>query len=842
MELKLIELKNAVDPKSCGNKAAGLAALTRAGFRVPPGWVIPREAVEALLDQQGLLEPIRNALSGLTPDTVDDVANRLEQLSRNLMLSEPERQSIRDALGGEGSWAVRSSGTLEDLAEASFAGQYQTWLNVSVSAVSDRVLDCIRSLWRRPVLTYLLHQGLDPAKASLAVLIQEMVPADLAGVMFTVNPNTGADTEVVIEAVRGLGDALVSGQATPQTFTCDWYRDKISLPAAESLLSRGQVRVLARAALKIQRLFGHPVDVEFAVVGGRNYALQTRSVTKIRYAGLSDQWTTADLKDGGVSATVSKPLMLSLYQYVWDTQLKDFLLESRILRPKELRGLSLVRFGRMYWNLSVVKAAMAKVPGYRERAFDEELGIEPTYAGEGAVTDWSPGRAANLLSMALAQKQILKKRLSQNETLKQELLTGYDSFRRELADLSGNDLKAAWIRLVRDLYLKSEGIYFRQIFINTIQISLQRDAILKHTDQAGYYDLIGGLTNVSHLRPFYDLWDVSRQILGSESAVRYWQDHSPEELSAALRSGASENGLDQLRTVWERYGYHSDRELDISWPDFAEDPASLIASLRDALALPDESGPEAAKRRVHLQYLDALDGVGRTKGSAVRQKVSQKVERIRQLLWWREEFRDISTRYYHLIRQTSRKLGDLLVQDGILEQASDLWFLTMTQILALLEEKLSPEQVRDAVRRGRDYTESFRSYASDNEIGEGASVSHPLPTGAGWNEAVLTGLPASGGRIRGRARVIAGLEDIDRIAPGDLLVTRFTDTGWTSKFALLSGVITEYGGALCHAAIVSREYGIPCIVGVRGAMEAIRDGDWITMDGATGTIYREESL
>lgn len=835
-EWKLITIDEARDRASLGNKAAGLGELRRAGFRVPPGIVLSREETEAILAGNGLAEAVAGELSSLTAANVRAVSQRLSAITKDLKMPPELARRLLGALEGEGRYAVRSSATLEDLDDASFAGQYRSYLNVAPEAVPRRILDCIRSGWQEPILSYFVHHGLDPLAGGMAVIIQNMVPAEVAGVMFSVNPTTGKDTEVVIEVVRGLGDGLVEGRLTPEYYRYDWFEDKGYLPADGTLLTKGQVMLLGKGALRIQKLYGHPVDVEFAMVGGRTYALQARPVTRIGQAGLEDQWTTADFKDGGVSAEVCKPLMWSLYEYAWDTQLRRFLLESAILKEPEVHKLSRMFFGRPYWNLSVVKTAMAKVPGFREREFDAEFGVTSGYAGDGQVTRATPATLARFARIGLAQQKLLRQREAQAETLKAELLDGYDSVRLALSDLDGQALKNAWIRLVRDLYLKSEGTYFWQIFLNTIHQSVNRDAVLKYTDLPTYYALLGGLTNLSHLRPFYDLWELSRKVLAATGSADYWLETDPEELARDLDDPTREDHfLPEFRVIRARYEYHSDRELDISWPDYDEDPRPLIHSFRDTLGLGDDFSPDAGKHKVHRVYLDALESVARIHGDLARARVLKKVEKIRTMLWWREEFRDVSTRYYHLIRLYSKKLGKLLAREGILGSEDDVWFLKFEDLAGLLEGRLSPASVGPLLRRNRSYYESFRNFKSDNELGEGVDRIPAAPV----KDSLVRGLPGSPGRTRGVARVVRSLDEMDRIRPGDILVTKFTDTGWTSKFAMLSGVITEYGGVLCHAAIISREYGIPCIVGAPEAMALIPDGALIVLDGATGEVQRE---
>lgn len=834
----IIRLEEARDVRSLGGKAVGLGRLIRAGFRVPGGFVVPRELTEQVLQDNGVREEILTALQELDPNNTRSTAEKLDAMTDSLILPEELKTQLDQHLEKRGRYAVRSSGVLEDLDEASFAGQYSSFLNVGAEAVMEKILDCIRSQWQETVLSYLVDRELDPEALGMAVIIQDMVPAEIAGVAFSVDPNTGNDREIVIEAVKGLGDELVAGRAIPETGRYDWFEDEVHLGPGASLLSRGRIRMLGRGVLNIQKLFGYPVDVEFAVAGNRNYALQVRPVTRIDYSGIEDLWTTADFKDGGVSARACKALMWSLYEYVWDTELKRFLLESGIMKEKELRKLSRIFYGRPYWNMSVVKEAMAKVPGFRERDFDQEFGVTRGYEGDGQVTRVTPASLGRLARIALNQRRMLKERKREAEALRASLLESYEGTLDALSHTEGAELKAAWIRLVRDQYLKSEGIYFRQIFLNTIHLAISRDAVMIYADTETWHSLIGGLTNVSHLRPYYELWALSRSIRSDKAARDFWLNGDTAELAGLVLSVDEQDAqLQEFRRILGVYAYHSERELDISWPDYGEDPRPLITSLKDLIALSDDFSPERHQRRVHDEYLEALGRIGRNHGSRIQKVVRARVEQIRELLWWREEFRDVSTRYYHLIRQYSRKLGDLLTAEGIFGEPDDIWFLKLESTIDLLEGHLSPAKAAREISRNRSYYESFRNFMSDDEIGQGFQAFR-IPSG---QDVLAQGVPGSRGQVRGPARVIQDLSGMDRIRPGDILVTKYTDTGWTSKFALLSGVVTEFGGALCHAAIVSREYGIPCIVGVKGALAKIRDGDIIIMDGATGEIRKEDA-
>ena len=202
------------------------------------------------------------------------------------------------------------------------------------------------------------------------------------------------------------------------------------------------------------------------------------------------------------------------------------------------------------------------------------------------------------------------------------------------------------------------------------------------------------------------------------------------------------------------------------------------------------------------------------------------------MLWWREEFRDLSTRFYYLIRIYTIELAKELVKEKVLEKEEDIWFLKVGNLWDYLDNKISDKDVKDIINKNKNYYESYRNYMSENEIGQ--------DIGAGDTknnvESAIKGLGANNGKVVGTARVIESFDEIDRLQKDDILVTKFTDTGWTPKFAILSGIVTEYGGILCHAAIVSREYGIPAIVSCHDVTSKIKDGQKIMIDGTTGIV------
>jgi len=837
----------AADANGVGTKARTLGVLMSAGFAVPAGVVVTGDALDRVLGHNGRADRVARALRDLAKDTVTQVAHELAGAMADLDLPDDVLRDLRARVRPDGRYAVRSSGAQEDLAGLSFAGQYDTFLDVRPADVPGAVLDCYRSLFGPTVLHYMLDNGITPTTTGMSVIVQDMVRADLSGIAFTVNPLTGADTEVVIEVAEGRGDAIVSGQVVPERYVYDWYRDRdvtaVDGTSPGTLLGTRERREIVTTALRIQEHFGHPCDIEFAIADGELIVLQARPITRIGYAGITDQWTTADFKDGGVSAGVCTPFMWSLYEYVWETELRRFLLESAILRESDLRTLGRMFHGRPYWNLSVVKHAMSRVPGYRERQFDNELGVRPTYSGDGHVTRLTARSLWAVARIAVAMRRITAERTRTTETLRAELLRTYDELHdRRAAPMAPEELRRTWHHLVTVDYLRSEGTYFWQIFINTIQQSVSRQSIVKVSGEDGYLALIGGLEDVSHLRPFYEIWDITRKIRTDPADLAFWTVTDADEIDARLEAGDASHHLAEVRAFLGTYGYHSVKELDVTHPDYAEDHRAVIGMFCDTVRLDDRFSPAEDRTRLAAAYDAELARI-RAKVSPRRYgRIRARVERTRRMLWWREEFRDVSTHYYHLIRIYTLRLARLLHETGAIDDESDIWFATMRNLCDHIDGAVDTETLRGIIDRNRTYYRSFRNYLGENEIGAAFGPGGGDPelgrAGRGGDGGVgtITGVGGSPGTVTGTARVIAGLDEIDRLQPGDILVTRFTDTGWTSKFAILSGIVTEYGGILCHAAIVSREYGIPCVVCAHDATTVIPDGATIRVCGTTGEV------
>ena len=769
-----------------GMKAESLVRLREGGFNVPDGFVVASDEIGAI--------------------TIEILASYADKNTH---------------------YAVRSSGTSEDLAGFSFAGQYDTFLNVNGHQnLLDAIGKCADSINNERVKAYAERSSIDISGSKMAVIIQRMVDSEKSGVAFSIDSVNGSDKEILIEAIAGLGEQLVSGHATPDTYSYNWYDDAFAIYNG-GVLAKDEVKTLAKIVLDIQIFYGFPVDVEWAIADGTIYILQSRPITAITYRNIPDEWTTADFRDGGVSSVACKTLMGSLYGLVFNSSFVDSLKTIKLMPKSDNHSIYQIYFSRPYWSLTTEKVCFAKLPGYVEREIDEDMGVVPSYDGDGIVTKtnirslWSGIRAMAAIgkhikrmeSKTNERKADILERFARIERISQQVVDsafcdyaqndtsrmtvvgcGMDSKRINPNSKSADELHGIWVEFIKNDYFLSEYTYFSYIFCNMILSTLFKDKIKKHIPSNEIMNLMIGLKDLSHMRPIYEMWDMSR---------REYSDAEFDEFVA-------------------KYRHHSQHELDISYPNWDETPNAVRAAIADLGKLDDNLNPKALGEKQRQKYLDTL--------AKVPNKLHKDVARLRNFLWWREEFRDISTKSYYLIRALTLALGRAWENDGTLDKMDDIFFLSTADI----ESKAN---LARKAERNKKYYYSFINFKNPNELGNRHVMRQERIIGS----QILKGIPCSGETVTASARVIRDIHDAERLEKGDILVTQCTDPAWTAIFSKISGVITETGGMLSHAAVVSREYGLPCILLVKNATLVLKDGDVITMDCKTGEIYKRSA-
>ena len=737
--------------------------------------------------------------------------------------------------------AVRSSGVLEDLAGASFAGQYETYLHVhGLDDLKARIEQCRDSAKAERVIAYLEKHNLDPKAARLAVLVQRMIEPAMAGVAFSVHPLSGREDHALIEACEGVGERLVSGQVAPSSFTIELRTGRIVEERLEdpiAKLTHELAQHFAKTLVEIQAHFGRPQDVEWAVDrNGALWILQARPITTMQWRTDLGDLSTSNMREGGIASRVCKPFVMSLIGTVMGESLHDYLASVHLLDRREPVTWMRLVYGRPYWSVGTLKRAMAKLPGFDEQHFDRGMGIEKNYGDAGpSKTRMNAETVLRALPTALAVKRWYRKNLAmlddhraKYEQRERGLLDRCDRFAKTDDAAFERDLRAA----IHELFFWNERIYLVTGYTNN---SAQREFndTLAAIDRATgattrSLRLMGGLSGIFHL-------DVNRAL-------------------AKLAAVAREHGAEGI--AWERalggflaqYGFHGDSELDVSVPRWCEVPErvreTVLAMVASDSRIADGDDATDAQRVAYEEErasverrIDSMLSLRLRYGAQFRRRL----ERMRLFLRKKEELREFSTRSYLVVRRYVLEAGRRLVARGLLDHADDVFFLEVNELLNAWNS--APDalaRLREDVRFRKQMHRGFRDFEPPEEIGAGVLAPAHSDAASASSDG-LRGVGCSPGRAEGTARVIENLSDIGQLRDGDILVTRFTDPGWTPALGMVRGIVTEVGGVLSHAAVIGREYGIPAVLNVKGATIRIRSGQRVRVDGNAGTVEWIES-
>ncbi|MFI7447816.1 PEP/pyruvate-binding domain-containing protein [Nonomuraea sp. NPDC049714] len=865
-----------------GGKAANLGELTRAGLPVPPGWVLTTGAYQEAAEAAGLDAVIAAGGRGLAP------------AARARLLETPVpaavERAVREAygrLGDETAVAVRSSATAEDLPFASFAGQQDTYLNVvGPQAVLDAVRRCWASLWTDRAVAYRESNGIDHARVRLAVVVQVMVDARVAGVMFTANPVTGRRRETVIDAAPGLGEAVVSGAVNPDRFVVDTDRGEIlhrqqgdkrlairALPGGGTervdteqveagsdgfCLDDARVRELAALGARVEGHYGAPQDTEWALdADGKLWLTQSRPITTL-YPLPEPRGQDLRLY---FSLNVAQGVM-------------------RPLTPMGIAALKLVAGGAA----SLFAASPEDLAGRRDgpgvlAVSGERLWIDLTTAVRSR-----PGRF------------ILPKVLSAGEARSGAVLESLaDDPRLSVIHASRVPLARAAFRFARRVHAPTR---VRQAVTSperalafTRRIGEEVDRRLRVPDTAtpaerlahaervlagtfplmisimpivitgyGLFGLAARLSGV----PLGEMQDVLRSVPHNpttEMDLELWALSTRIEPEPFRRAPVSElvrryragelppKAQREIAAFLREYGHRGVAEIDVGVPRWSEDPAHILGVLANYLRMDGgaDLAPEAlfARGAAEAEATTArLVAAARRRGRVRAAVVRFGLRRTRQVVGLRELPKFYLVKVLAGVRRSLLVVGDHLVTTGVLDAAADVFFLTPAEIESALTGGDLPEPAAESASAGGDLRglvagrravherESRRRHVPRVLLSDGTEP-EALATAAA--DGALIGTAASAGTVTGTARVV--LDPVGaHLEPGEILICPSTDPGWTPLFLTAGGLVMEMGGSMSHGAVVAREYGIPAVVGVPDATHRITTGMRVTVNGAAGTV------
>ena len=834
-----------------GGKALGLARLLDAGFAVPRSFCVTTEAFRHIVGQWA-----REA------DDLDELCTSILERPLPDSLSAEIKAQMEHI--GVTNWAVRSSAIAEDTETRSYAGQALSVLDVTGL---DDVIDALRRVWASHFsldrLLYLAQGGLQISPQPAAVLIQEMLDPVVAGVLFTVNPLTGDETEAVVTSARGLGEAVVTGQRG-ETHYLDkksGYLRRHVGDETEGLLSDARLEELAAAARGVEFALGSPRDIEWAYAFPPDqphrpqlYMLQARPIT----AGGAEQpsesvWTNANV--GEALPGVATPMTWSIIHDFSRRGFEQAFGTLGLTVPPECKLVGSFR-ARIYLNLTQFMSIASGQPLFKpERLFSMAGG-----GGVDLVRDVYERRskAGFLKRLPVTIPRVLTAQLSMPMVapLWGKYFTGKveEFFDRDLKDLP-RDALGDELRHLDELFDRT-GLVMLATSSNFLMSYVVTAELLRLVggDEAARreQELFSGL-EVKSAEPGLALLELGRLVRRSLRLRRIITENRPEDTLQALWEAGEHDDvaafLAALDEFQKNHGHRAPREAELATPRWREDESFLFEVVRSFVEAPDlPSATEVDRERKRKQNA-ARKLLNRVLPGGIDVIVKAILAFTRSNAQRREYMRDRVVDSLDLYRHFFLECGRRLVEDGMLRRRDDVFFLTHDEIGRWLEDQelaaafpvrvLTRRALYDHFRAQPDPPDTFLLRGSEMIAAQEAPQRlHDAREDAEGDYFELQGLPGSPGRVTGRARVILDPRTEDAaIQPGEILVAPYTDVGWTPLFLTASAVVMSLGGPLSHSCIVAREYGIPTVVNAKHATEVLKTGDWITVDGNRGIVY-----
>lgn len=827
-----------------GGKGANLGELIRAGFQVPSGFVITTTAYDLLIRATGLQAHIQEMLSFLQidqPASVTAMSQKMHNLFQSASIPLPIADEILKAHFqlGNAAVAVRSSATAEDLPEAAFAGQQETLLNVvGEQALLVAVRACWASLWSERAILYRARQQVEQASVKLAVVVQKMVPADVAGVMFTANPVSGERDELIIDANPGLGEAVVGGLVTPDHFVINKHRKRLK----EQQLGRREVVIrakkgggteqtnaiqeatntpalppqavlqLSQLGVDIEHLYGAPQDIEWAWIQdntkvGKFYILQARPMTAL----------PEPIKVSG-----PMKMVIPMLAEMWPT------------RPYPLDMTTFTgTIERAIGNLLV--AMIGKSAPNPDEAFIEEDGVvlqfkppqvrpSPSMLFTPWITMWrtrhydlSQWKDDPLLAAFIAKARSLETRDLPSLTWNQNI-----EILQEALALIPQAMK------LRERYLPQAIFGLATLWL-----------LLFLARRSGHFGTLVSGVKTKTTETNQALEDLAEQIRTHPILQDLFARNDAQRVQSALqKSDAGQAFLKQFEEFLDQYG-HRETALTISQPAWKDRPDNVLTILKVlAEAKPQQPKSYDAWQKARDELLShSILGI-----RLLRNLFLRSLTKTRLLFQIREDTHFYATMVQPTIRRVALELGERLVETGALGEVEEVFHLQLNELQDMGKAWPLPEQTIKQIRSLITRRKDKRANLANKPMVDPRLLT-TIPQNQMEKDVLLKGTSGSPGVATGPAKIVHDVSEFGKLRAGDILIAPVTNPAWTPLFQRAVAVVVDTGGSASHAAIVAREYGIPAVMGTMNGTKELEDGQSIRVDGSRGLVFTaDESM
>ena len=861
----VLPLAQCHDASLAGGKAVGLARVLKAGLKVPPGCCLTTCAYRTALEAVGFspVERWRRAIQLQGDDRQRELEDCRQMILRadTTYLRHHLRQTLGEGTGGDQRWAVRSSATNEDMVRVSYAGLYRTELGLPWDEIGRGIAAVWISVWDARVIEYMMKSGTAEAPPAMAVIIQPMLDAALAGVAYSVDPVTGRSGVVTINAIRGLGAPLADGKVTPDQYTVETGPDQParliryipghqverlllgssgvtteSVRAEErnaSALSEQQLAEVTALVNRVEQAFGGPVDVEWAFDHAGLWVLQSRPITALRSAAdltnEDSEWSRANFKE--TLPEVPSPMGLSFLEHFMDAYILSHYRRLGCRIPSDVSPVRTLS-GRPYLNVSLFYALIGQLGG-NPALLVEQMGGEPLqspvrvqrldwpaflkaaflmWQEMGRVLRWGPTWFAEMKALALLYSPDRVRSLALEE-----------------AEARLDEL-ARWLPSREVTFGIAAGVgQCLQAFSRLLPGWLGRDwrGLLNAALQG-----LGTVISAQQILHLAELVELAR----ADPAVSDRLGHGEWERGGYRRSFAGSQFLAGFDRYLGDYGHRGTGESDVMSPRMADQPEALLEVIRIQLAGPPTT-PAAIAGRQRAAREEAL--------ASIKARCGLRVDRWLIFRWWyrrlcrffalREANRHHLMWYSAAARNLLLHVGKLMTEQGLFRVPEDIFFLTLQERAAM-----PPERIKNwgaLVKARRAQREQWLTLEVPNTI----RSPEPPDLNDHLLEAhlMLSGIPVSSGRVSGPVTFVRSEADWINVRRGDIIVAPVIDPGMAPLFGVAAGLVVEMGGTLSHGAIIAREYGLPTITNVRRVMTQLSEGEIIIVDARQGIVTRQ---
>ncbi|MGG1516839.1 phosphoenolpyruvate synthase [Paenibacillus oryzisoli] len=844
-----------------GGKGLNLGELSKfPGIQVPKGFCVTtvgyREAIAHNETYHALLKQLAE-LKADDRDRIAEISGKIRQIITEAAIPSDVVEAVSyyiSQFGEEHAYAVRSSATAEDLPHASFAGQQDTFLNIiGRDAILQHISLCWASLFTDRAVIYRMQNGFDHSQVYVSVIVQKMVFPQASGIVFTADPMTSNRKLLSIDASYGLGEALVSGLVSADSYQVREGRivnkriatkklaiygrkeggtETRELDAEQQVaqtLTDSQIVQLAQISRQIEAHFGSPQDIEWCLADDLFYIVQSRPITTlfpIPEAKDAENHVYISVGHQQMMTDSIKPLGLSMYLLTTSAPMKNaggrlFVDVTPMLASPANRETLLNMSGQSDPLTKDALMTIVERKGFIKELPDAQTAPMPNRNNTDMLAqfDEEPSLVADLINLNQASIEALKENIQTKsgvalfdfiaEDLEQSKKVLFEP--RSIRIIMAGMNAAAWLNQNMKAWLDEDAA------ADTLAQSVEGNI----TSQMG----LALMEVADRIRPYPEVIEYLQHV----QETTFWEDLS--------RLDGGQEARDAISGYLSKYGMRCAGEIDMTRTRWSEKPTALVPMILTNIK---NFEPNAGKRKFEQGLQEALEKeqVLLTKlrqlpeGEQKAAETKRIIDILRNFSGYREYPKYGMVNRYFVYKQALLKEAERLVQAGLIHEKEDIYYLFFEELREVV--RTHQADYRTISQRKDDYKlfdklTPPRVITSDGEIVTGKYNRENLPAGA------LVGLPVSSGVIEGRARVILNMEEAD-IEDGDILVTTFTDPSWTPLFVSIKGLVTEVGGLMTHGAVIAREYGLPAVVGVEHATTRIQDGQRIRVHGTEGYV------